>query len=170
MFLLQATMRKIRIQLNSLQWSSCGATEKIKSTRFTLTTATTATTASTATTATTTNIEMADIVDSSKQVVKSEQQSIKSKKDKRSSFLIVNSNQEKSVKSIATSNQVVAAESNEKPSVSDAARNVQDFDATPKNIFRNEISPQKNAAKKSILTLPVELLFGRKQRSYTLNE
>ena len=174
-------MRKIRTQLNTFKWTSIVNTDKIKSRRSTLTTTATTTTALTTTT---TNIEMADVsVSASKHAVKSRQneQSATKKyvKNKKSSSTFVDSNQD--IKIIATSNQVVAElnqkfektdKKNDRSTSADDSSRTDDSITTPKKIFRNEAAAEKNANRKksNLLSLPSQLLFGRRQRSYTLND
>ena len=176
-------MRKIRTQLNTFKWTSIVNTDKIKSRRSTLTTTSTTTTALT----TTTNIEMANISDvsASKHAVKSRQneQSATKKFAKNKKFKLAStmndSNQD--IKIIATSNQVVAElnqkfektdKKNVQPKSADDFSRTDDSITTPKKVFRNEASAEKNANRKksNLLSLPSQLLFGRRQRSYTLND
>ena len=170
----QATMRKIRTQLNTCHLTSILNTDKIKSQRSTLTT-------------TTTNIELANIAEgpagtSSKQTLKNDQSPTKTKvasnekKWSASKLSSTSNDKEKddSIKITATSNQVVA-ELNQKFDKKHVELISADDDSvtTPKKIFRNEAAAaEKNAAKKktNLLTLPSKLLFGRRQRSYTLND
>ena len=120
-------------------------------------------------------------VSASKLAVKNDQSPTKNSAKSSSWSTINDDNQD--IEIIATSNQVVAElnqkfekktdKKNVKPKSADNSSGTDDtITTTPKKIFRNEATAEKNVNKKksNLLTLPSQLLFGRRQRSYTLND
>jgi hypothetical protein len=185
-------MRKIKTQLNTSQWTSIVNTDKIKSRRFTSTT----TNLEMVDVVDANNLTASNGSSSKKTVESTQSEQCPTKKkiktDKKSSSLklpssVKDSNQDDSIMIIVTSNQVVK-ELNQKfektkkiadktsadeKSLKDSSKNNDSVTTTHKNIFRDEASAEKNVAKKNrtFLTLPRSLLlFGRRQRSYTLND